>query len=82
MKNLRIFNHLNSDGYVIRTPEASEVGELVSRYRLADWLYNAAKDRTVSKKQYYRHAEYLDAVPLVSDYFRFLCAQDLSQKMT
>ncbi len=75
MKNLRIFNHLNSDGCVIRTPEVSEVGELVSRYRLADWLYNAAKHSQISNKQYLRHAEYLDEVPLVSDYFRLLCSQ-------
>ncbi len=75
MKNLRIFNHLNSEGCVIRTPEPSEVCELDSRYRLAYWLCNAAKDKTVSKKQYLRHADYLDEVPLVSDYFRLICSQ-------
>ncbi len=75
MKNLRIFNHLNSEGCVIRTPEPSEIGELDSRYRLAYWLYNAARENTVSKNQYIRHADYLDEVPLVSGYFRLLCSQ-------
>ncbi len=75
MKNLRIFNSIDPEGCVIRTPEASEVGELDSRYRLAYWLYNAARKGKVSKKQYYRHAEYLDHVPLVSSYFRLLCSQ-------
>ncbi len=42
MENLRIFNSLNSNGCVIRTPEASVVGELDSSYRLADWLYRAS----------------------------------------
>ncbi len=76
MNNLRIFNSLNPEGRVIRTPEASEVGELTSRYRLADWLYSVSTQSQISKKQYLRNAEYLDAIPLVSDYYRLLCAKD------
>ena len=76
MNNLRIFNSLNPEGRVIRIPEASEVGELTSRYRLADWLYNVSIQSKLSNKQYFRNAEYLDAVRLVGDYFRLLCAKD------
>ncbi len=76
MKNLRIFNSMNSEGQVIRTPEASEVGELDSRYRLADWLYCVATQIKITDKQYIRHAKHLDSLPLVGDYFRFLCAKD------
>ncbi len=61
---------------MIRTPEASEVGELNSRYRLADWLYSVSMHSQISGKQYLRNAEYLDTVPLVSDYFRLLCARN------
>ena len=74
MKNLRIFNSVNPSGRVIRTPEVSEVGELDSRYRLADWLYQVSAKRKISEKQYIRHAEYLDSVPLVGDYYRLLCS--------
>ena len=76
MKNLRIFNSLNPEGCVLRTPEASEVGELSSRYRLADWLYCVSTRSKISDKQYIRHANHLDTIPLVGDYYRFLCAKD------
>ena len=74
MKNLRIFNSVNPSGCVIRTPEVSEVGELSFRYRLADWLYHVSAKNKISEKQYIRHAEYLDSVPLVGDYYRLLCS--------
>jgi hypothetical protein len=74
MKNLRIFNSVNPSGRVIRTPEASEMGELGSRYRLADWLYHVSAKNKISEKQYIRHADYLDTVPLVGDYYRLLCS--------
>jgi hypothetical protein len=76
MKNLRIFNSMNSEGQVIRTPEPSEVGELNSKYRLANWLHCVASQNKITDKQYIRHADYLDSIPLVGDYFRFMCAKD------
>ena len=79
MKNLRIFNSLNSEGRVVRTPEVSEVGELDSRYRLADWLYCVSTQSRITDKQYIRHSKYLDTLPLVGDYFRFLCAKGLGK---
>ena len=74
MNNLRILNSLNSSGLVIRTPEASEVGELDSRYRLADWPYRASVKNKIKEKPYIRQAEYLDVVPLVGDYYRLICS--------
>jgi hypothetical protein len=82
MKNLRILNSLNSSGLVIRTPEASEVAELDSSYRLADWLYRASVKNKIKEKPYIRHAEYLDTIPLVGPYYRLLCSNVLSQKRT
>ena len=49
MKNLRIFNSVNPSGCVIRTPEVSEIGELSSRYRLADWLYHVSTKNKVAR---------------------------------
>ncbi len=75
MKNLRIFNSRNPEGRVFRTPEVSEVAELSSRYRLADWLYCVSSQSRISDKQYIRHANHLDNIPLVGDYFRYLCVK-------
>ena len=74
MKNLRFFNHINSEGRIIRTPEGSEVGELASGFRLADWLNHVSKKGKISEKQYLRHATYLDSLPLVGAYYRLLCS--------
>ncbi len=76
MKNLRIFNSMHSEGQVIRTPEVSEVGELDSKYRLANWLHCVAIQSKITDKQYIRHAKHLDSLPVVGDYCRFMCAKD------
>ena len=77
INNLRIFNSVNTTGQVIRTPEASEVCELDSRYHLADWLYHVSRKGKIKEKQYLWHTDYLDTLPLVGDYYRFLCSQNL-----
>ena len=78
INNLRIFNSVNSTGQVVRTPEPSEVYELDSRYHLADWLYHFnSTGKKMKEKQYLWHVEYLDTIPLVGAYYRFLCAQNL-----
>ncbi len=65
---------MTGEGNFMRTPEASELDELEARYRLADWLYLASTEGNISDKQYIRYGKYLDTIPLVCDYFRFLCA--------
>ena len=67
---------MNEAGTFTRTPEASELDELEGLYALADWLFWVAtkgKNR-ICDKQYIRYGNYLDTVPLVGEYFRYLCA--------
>ena len=71
---LRLHNLVNCEGNFTRTPEPSELDELEVRYRLADWLYVASTDGSISDKQYIRYGDYLDTIPLVGDYFRYWCA--------
>ena len=67
-------NLVTSEGVFTRTPEPSELDELEARYHLADWLYLASTQGTISDKQYIRYGNYLDTIPLVGDYFRYWCA--------
>ena len=60
------------------TPTPSEFGEYDDRwYGFADWLWLAAQDSSVGKKDYIRYATAIDEVPRVSEYFRWLCQYDL-----
>jgi hypothetical protein len=75
-KRLRLHNLVNETGTFTRTPEASELDELEGLYALADWLFWVAtkEKNNICDKQYNRYAKYLDTVPLVGEYFRYLCA--------
>ena len=73
-ENLRLHNIVTGEGTFTRTPATSELDELEVRYRLADWLYQAATEGDISETQYLRYAKFLDTIPLVGDYFRYLCA--------
>jgi hypothetical protein len=73
-ETLRLHDIVTGKGDFTRTPEASELDELEVRYHLADWLYLASTEGSISDKQYIRYGSYLDTIPLVGDYFRYLCA--------
>ena len=73
-ETLRLHNIVTGKGDFTRTPEASELDELEARYHLADWLYLASTVGSISDRQYIRYGNYLDTIPLVGDYFRYLCA--------
>jgi hypothetical protein len=64
LEALRLHDLVNGVGDFTRTPEASELDELEGLYHLAYWASGNAR----------RYGEYLLTVPLVGDYFRFLCA--------
>ena len=60
------------------TPTPSKFGEYDERwYGFAYWLWLAAQDGSVSKRDYIRYATAIDEVPGVSEYFRWLCQYDL-----
>jgi hypothetical protein len=75
-ERLRLHNLVNEAGAFTRTPEASELDELEGLYALADWLFWVAtkEENKICDKQYIRYGNYLDTVPLVGEYFRYLCA--------
>jgi hypothetical protein len=73
-ERLRLHNLVNETGTFTRTPEASELDELEGLYVLADWLFHVSTKGTICDKQYIRYGTYLDTVPLVGEYFRYLCA--------
>ena len=64
--NLNMFDILNKQSITcIRTPEATELCELDSMYRLADWLYYASRNIMVSQDIYIHLSTYLDTIPII-----------------
>ena len=72
-KNLKIFDIINKESNTfIRTPEATELGELDSMYILADWLYDASLNNMVSQERYINLSRFLNTIPIIGIYFRNL----------
>ena len=64
--NLKMFDKLNTQSIMfIRTPEATELCELDSMYRLADWFYYASLDNMVSQEIYIHLSTDLDTIPSI-----------------
>ena len=63
---------------MVSTPTPSVFGDYEDCwYDFAYWLWLAAQDGSVTKKEDIRYAKPLDEVPGASEYFRWLCQYDL-----
>jgi hypothetical protein len=74
IQKLKLFDILNNPSNTfIRTPEPTEIGELESMYRLADWLCYASLNSLVSQEGCINLSNYFDTIPVIGKYHRHLC---------